>query len=171
MYAAKMYTKPSDKGKLDVKGIALTRGDSCILTKNLQLATINHIITNPRNAWEGVRLLVNQAISTIKTQDRNMLVRSKKLGANYKYPDRQVHVCVVNKMKARGQIVPSIGDRVHYLIGVGSGGVCAKADCPEYVAEIDYDWYVDAMIFKPMSDILGVLEPDWRSHFESLNKK
>ena len=168
MYAAKMYTSPSDKCKLDIKGIALTRGDSAILTKNLQLTAIKLIIENPHSAWESVKQLVNNEIATIKDQGIEAFIQSKKLGANYKHPDRQIQVCVVNKMRERGHSVPAVGDRVSYVIGMesnGGSGVRAMADCPNHIANINYNHYIQSLIFRPMKDILSVLRPDWKSFF------
>ena len=61
MYSAIMYTHPNDKGVLDIKGIALARGDSSPLTKKIQLETINLIMKNPLTAWEAVLVLIKEA--------------------------------------------------------------------------------------------------------------
>ena len=163
MYAAVMYEHSTGKGKLDIKGIALARGDSSSLTKQLQLKTIEIIMKNPDSAWEPVKKLIVDAIQSIKEQDRKTLVKSKKLGDNYKFPDRQVQACVVERMKSRRQDAPQVGERVYYLVGKGVGGVCQRADNPENVSDIDYDYYVESQILKPMKGILDVLHKNWKT--------
>jgi DNA polymerase delta subunit 1 len=165
MYAAIMYEKPTDAGKLDVKGIALARGDSSMMTKKLQLESINIIMNNPTNARDSIKGLIAEAISTIKDQEKSILVKSKKLGSNYKHEDRQIQINVINKMKARGQSVPNVGERVYYLVGMGAGGISKRADHPDYITDIDYQYYIDSQIFKPMKGILNILNKDWKSHF------
>ena len=163
MYSAIMYTHPKDKGVLDIKGIALARGDSSPLTKKIQLETINLIMKNPLTAWEAVRLLITEAIQTIRDQDKSCLIKSRRLGENYKYPDRQVQHCVVVKMKERGQDPPKIGERVQYLIGCGEGNICTRADYPDNITEIDYQYYIESQILKPMKNILHILCKDWKN--------
>ena len=65
-------------------------------------------------------------------------------------------------MKARGQPTPSVGERVYYLVGVGEGGISKRADHPDYITEIDYQYYIDSQIFKPMKGILNILCKDWK---------
>lgn len=163
MYAAIMYTHPIDKGNLDVKGIALARGDSSSLTKRLQLNSINIIMKNPTSAWESIRNLVCTSIATIKDQDKSLLIKSKKLGTNYKHEERQIQINVINKMKARGQAVPNVGERVYYLVEQGEGGVAKRADHPDYVTDIDYQYYIDSQVLKPMKRILYILCKDWKA--------
>ena len=40
---------------------------------------------NPLTAWEAVLVLIKEAIQTIRDQDRSSLIKSRKLGENYKY--------------------------------------------------------------------------------------
>jgi DNA polymerase delta subunit 1 len=161
MYAAIMYEHPLDKGKLDIKGIALARGDSSNLTKGLQLQIIQCIMKEPTNAWDVVLKMINEAIQHIKNE-RTSLIKSRKLGDNYKFPERQVQWQVAEKMKERGQDVPQIGERVYYLVAKGQGGVCKRADNPDNVIDLDYNYYIDSQILKPMKNILDALCKDWK---------
>ena len=163
MYAAIMYTHPNDNGVLDIKGIALARGDASSLTKSLQLEVIRAIMRKPHDAWEDVKALVSHAISTIKECDPQTLVKSRKLGSDYKYPERQVQACVAKKMADRGQAAPCVGDRVYYLVGEGEGGICQRADNPDDVEFIDYAYYIESQICKSMKNILRILHPDWKA--------
>ena len=168
MYAAIMYTHPNDKGVLDVKGLASARGDSSSLTKSLQLKVIDVIMQKPHGAWEDVKALVSHAVSTIRERDTKMLIKSRKLGSNYKHPERQVQACVAKKMADRGQTAPNIGDRVYYLVGEGDGGVCQRADNPDDIENIDYAYYIDSQICQPMDNILQILCPAWKSDIQDI---
>ena len=168
MYAAIMYTHPNDKGVLDVKGLASARGDSSSLTKSLQLKVIDIIMQKPHGAWEDVKALVSHAVSTIRERDTKMLIKSRKLGSNYKHPERQVQACVAKKMADRGQTAPSIGDRVYYLVGEGDGGVCQRADNPDDVKNIGYAYYIESQICQPMDNILQILCPAWKSDIQDI---
>ena len=157
-----MYEHPEDTGKLDVKGIALVRGDSSSLTKRLQLEVINIIIKQPKAAWEPVKKLLNGAIKTVCSTDVKDLIKSRKLGENYKHPERQVQWRVAQKMLQRGESVPQVGERVCYLIGRGDGNISARADTPDNVVEIDYGYYINSQIMRPMERVLDVLCKNWK---------
>jgi DNA polymerase elongation subunit (family B) len=162
-YFAIMYETPSGVGKFDVKGIALARGDSSKLTKDLQLTIISSILNNPENPWKGVKTLVQDAIKTIKSTDRDMFIKTKKLGSGYKHPERQIQTCVVAKMVARGQQEPVPGDLVPYLVARGTKRkISEMADHPDYVEELDYSYYIDSQVIKPLTRFFGVLNKDWR---------
>ena len=165
-YAAVMYENASDKGKLDVKGIALARGDSSALTKRLQEETISIVLQQPSTAWPLVLNLIQNAINVIRDMDPALLIKSKKLGAAYKFPERQVQYEVARRMKERGQDAPQVGERVYYLVGKGDGGVCKRADNPVNVTEIDYGYYVESQILKPMKRFLHVLCADWKNYIK-----
>jgi DNA polymerase elongation subunit (family B) len=161
-YAAIMYEAPLDKGKLDVKGMALVKGDSSTLTSKLQLDVIEVIMQTPLNAWPAVEALVKSAIASIKNIDKSVLVKSVKLGSSYKNPDSVTSVQVAKKMKARGQQEPQPGELVPYLVGTSmSSKVSSRADHPDFVLNLDYTYYIDAQIIKPLTRILDILNANW----------
>jgi len=169
-YFAMMYEHAEQKeGILDVKGIALARGDTSRLTKNLQLAIINAVVTCPNNPWPQVLTLVTTAITEIKNMDTMLLIKSKKLGVEYKYPDRQIQVQVAKRIKARGSSQPPLpGDCVEYLVTKGIGRICDRTDEPSYVAieNIDYAYYINSQIIKPLKKILDILKLDWNKFID-----
>ncbi len=163
MYAAMMFDSPQSTGVLDIKGIALARGDSSKMTKDLQLAMIKHIMSNPLDAWPHCKELVLDAIRTIRDKDPKLLIKSRKLGSDYKFPERQVQWNVAKKMKIRGGSAPNVGDQVYYVVGKGNGGICARADAPESITEIDYEYYIKSQVLDPIKNILPILCADWRA--------
>ena len=165
MYAAIMYESPTAKGTLDVKGLALVKGDSSQLTRTLQHDVINAIMRNPTDAWSVVEGMINDAIATIKQLDKSKLIKQSKLGSElcYKNPAAVVSLQVANKMKARGQEEPQAGDLVPFLVGVGtSTKIVDRADHPDHVVDVDYYYYIDRQIIKPLVRILDVLKTNWR---------
>ena len=57
-----------------------------------------------------------------------------------------------------------MGERVYYLVGKGKGGVCTRADSPDSVAELDYAYYIDSQILKPMKHFLHILCAEWKQY-------
>ena len=162
-YAAIMYESPDTEGKIDVKGMALVKGDSSPLTSALQLDIIKVIMQTQLNAWPTVEALVKSAIASIKTIDKSVLVKSVKLGSNYKNPDTVTSVQVAKKMKARGQQEPQPGELVPFLVSkTASKRVSDRADHPDHVLHLDYTYYIDRQIIKPLTRILDVLKGNWR---------
>jgi hypothetical protein len=166
MYAAIMYESPTDTGKLDVKGLSLVKGDSSQFTRKLQLDVINAIIHDPISCWVKVKTLVVDAIQIIKTVDKKDLVKQVKLGSDYKNPDGVIAVQVAKRMKIRGQQEPQPGESVQFLVQKvhTSKRVCDRADHPGVVTELDYDYYIDRQIIKPITRILDVVKADWRKY-------
>jgi len=165
-YAAIMYETPTDKGVLDVKGLAAVKSDTSPLTRKLQTDVINAITSQPNDVWPRVKLIVLNAISTIKAVDKEQLVKSVKLGSDYKNPDSIVQVQVVAKMRSRGQQEPRPGERVQFLVKSGtSKRICDRADHPEYVTmnDIDYDYYIERQIIRPDKRILDIVHKNWRN--------
>jgi DNA polymerase delta subunit 1 len=165
MYAAIMYESPDDKGKLDVKGMALVKGDSSHFTRTLQHDVITAIMRRPLDAWPVIEGLVKNTIESIKTVDTSKLVKRVKLGSGYKNPDSVVSVQVANRKKVRGQAEPQPGELVPYLVCVStSTRIVDRADHPDHVTNIDYTYYIDRHIIKPLARILDILKADWRKH-------
>jgi DNA polymerase elongation subunit (family B) len=120
MYAAMMYESPDAKGTLDVKGMALVKGDSSELTRTLQLKVITAIMQKPKEAWSTVESLVKEAITEIKTIDKTKLIKHVKLGSDYKNPEAVISFRVAKRMKMRGQQEPQPGELVPFLVGISS---------------------------------------------------
>jgi DNA polymerase elongation subunit (family B) len=163
-YAAMMYETPSSNPSLDIKGVAISRGDTSPYTRALQLSVINLVMSGTDELWSKVLVLMTSAIQSVRQTDPLLLVKSRKLGAEYKFPDRQVQFQVAQRMKSRGEDAPQVGERVSWLVGVGSGGIASRADIPTHVTEIDYKYYIDSQIIKPMKRILEALNPEWKKY-------
>ncbi len=74
------------------------------------------------------------------------------------YKSKQPHITVVEKIRGRGGVVPSIGDRVPFVIVAGKGQFVDSAEDPEYVREynlsLDVDYCIKKQILPPVERIL-----------------
>ena len=79
------------------------------------------------------------------------------------YKNKQPHIQLVEKMRERGGKVPTVGDRVPFVIIRGKGGKKNKtlfvdrAEDPEFVLEnnisLDTEYYVNKQILPPVMRI------------------
>ena len=162
-YAAKMYEKKGDAvvfKKIDVKGLQVVRRDTCAYVRGVLKELLNLVLNSedPRPAIEYAR---ESAKKLLKGKvDPKDLTMSKQLSAEYK--TRVPHVEVRNKIRARAPgSEPQNGDRVAFLVTKGPGLLCDKAEDPVWVAEhnvpIDYLYYFDHQLQKPVCDLLEPL--------------
>ncbi|HET8687989.1 MAG TPA: DNA polymerase domain-containing protein, partial [Methanosarcina sp.] len=76
------------------------------------------------------------------------------------YKNKQPHLTVVEKLKERTGVVPSIGTRIPFVITAGKGLFVDRAEDPDYVRAhnipIDVDYYIKKQILPPVERILEV---------------
>ena len=166
-YAAIMYESPTDTPtNIDIKGIAVARGACSAMTRKTQLDVIKAVFASPTNSWQVVKDIIREAIFLLRQKAKGDLVKTVKLGAGYKNPSRQISVCVVEKMVARGQEEPTPGERVPYLVAKSKKRkrITDHVDHPDYISknDLDYDYYVDSQILKPLKRFLDILQPNWK---------
>ena len=162
-YAAKMYEKKGDAvvfKKIDIKGLQVVRRDTCIYVRGILKHLLNLVLdsNDPRPAIEYARQSARQLLAG--KIDTAQLLMSKQLGSAYK--TRQPHVEVRDKIRKRSPgSEPQNGDRVAFLVTKGGGILCDKAEDPAYVAEhgvpVDYAYYFDHQLQKPVCDLLEPL--------------
>jgi DNA polymerase delta subunit 1 len=159
-YFAKMYMSPNDTPTTDIKGIAVVRGDTSTFTRDIQLQVIDAILNNPHDPLPVVRRIMENASDRVKQTDKAEFIKSKKLNANYKNPDGQIQVQVARKMKERGQEAPQVGDKVEYLVSKGNKKqkISERADHPDYVDDLDFEYYVKTQLTQPLSRTLKVVK-------------
>ena len=101
------------------------------------------------------------------------MILSKTLGKGYKNPNLP-HVKVRDNMRKRNPgSEPQVGNRVPYvIIRNGKDKAFEKSEDPEYVIEnnipIDYRYYFDRQLLKPVSDLLYPLVKDPKLIFSEL---
>ncbi len=71
----------------------------------------------------------------------------------------------MEKIRQRDGVVPSIGDRVPFVIIAGKGQFVDSAEDPEYVREhnlsLDVDYYIQKQIWPPVERILREFGVDY----------
>lgn len=120
-----------DKSKgLDVKGIALTRRDYCLMVKECYNKIINELVNDGYNGIDKSLEIFKQYIKDIDEYkiDIDKLVLSAQLAKSYK--TRPVHVILAEKLKKRKEEV-QIGDRIPYIFIEMDGVKLAKSELGE----------------------------------------
>jgi DNA polymerase I len=165
--------EPGEKGWSDsikVKGMETVRRDWCELTSK----TLNHVLelVLKEGRVEEAVTYVRQVISSVRNIDiaaepsaiNDLVLTRKYTKKTESYRNKQPHVTVVEKMRKRLRFVPSIGDRIPFVITAGSGLFVERAEDPEYVKEnniaLDVDYYVKKQILPPVERILRELGVD-----------
>lgn len=162
-YAAIKYEDPSDKGKMDVKGIALVRRDNCPLVKDVLGECLDALLfrRNAQLALDIARRHIRRVLDN--EHDMAKFVVSKTLRTGYKV-DTQPHVFVARKIQQRrGFPVPS-GSRVPYVFVENKEDPnqkqAEKAEDYEYALSngmvVDRLYYIDHQLRKPL---IGLFEP------------
>jgi DNA polymerase I len=171
-YAVWVFEPGADgwSDSIKVKGMETIRRDWCELTSK----TLNHVlelVLKEGRVEEAVKY-VREVINNVRNIDIaaepsaiNDLVLTRKYTKNTEsYCNKQPHVTVVEKMRTRSKFVPSVGDRIPFLITAGSGLFVERAEDPEYVKEnniaLDVDYYIRKQILPPIVRILRELGVD-----------
>jgi hypothetical protein len=163
-YAAKMYEKTKagtvDFTKIDVKGLQSERRDTCQYVRETLKNLLQMILNSddPKPAVEFAREAAKKLRDGQVPHDK--LYMSKQLASDYK--TKMPHVMVRDKIKKRAPgSEPQQGDRVSFLIVRGKGLMAEKAEDPEWVREhnikVDYDYYFEHQMKKPVCDLLEPL--------------
>ena len=168
-YAAKMWVeRTSPDGlrsvvfdKIDVKGLQVVRRDSCKFVRDTCKGLLETVLESPdptvavRMAREAKELLIQGKV------DMSDLVLTKSLAENYKV--QMPHVEVVKKMRERNPgSEPQVGNRVPFVVIKTKGErLFEKAEDPAWVLEkkipLDYDYYFEHQLKKPVEDLLEPL--------------
>lgn len=167
--------------KIKVKGMETVRRDWCELTsvtlnKVLELVLIEGDVDQ---AVEYVRDVVSKVRNLDPAKDSEIiesLVLTRTLTRKTEsYKNKQPHLTVVENLKKRTGVVPSIGTRIPFVITAGKGLFVDRAEDPDYVREhdipIDVDYYIKKQILPPVERILEVFEVNLSSlDFDSKQK-
>ncbi|KKG07624.1 DNA-directed DNA polymerase [Methanosarcina sp. 2.H.A.1B.4] len=161
--------EPKNSGwedKIKVKGMETVRRDWCELTS----ITLNRVLElvliegDVDQAVEHVRKVVNDVRNLDPGKDAELiekLVLTRTLTRKTEsYKNKQPHLTVVENLRKRTGVMPSIGTRIPFVIIAGKGLFVERAEDPDYVRErnvpIDVDYYIKKQILPPVERILGV---------------
>ncbi|HPE64037.1 MAG TPA: DNA-directed DNA polymerase [Methanothrix sp.] len=153
------------RDKIKVRGMETVRRDWCELTSKtlnrclelvLQEGKVDEAVELARSVIERLMRLDLQKDPEI-LDDLILTRRYTKSASSYK--NKQPHVQLTEKMRARGGAVPQVGDRVPFVIIRGKGLFVDRAEDPAYALEndlkIDTDYYIEKQILPPLLRLLS----------------
>lgn len=152
------------KDSIKVKGMETVRRDWCGLTSKTLDKVLELVLKDGKvnDAVECVRGVVDRVRNLDVGMDKEImddLILTRRYNKKEdKYKSKQPHITVVEKINRRGGVVPSIGDRVPFVIIAGNGLFVERAEDPEYVIEhnisLDVNYYIKKQILPPVERIL-----------------
>ena len=178
-YAAKMWVEKKGEivfDKIDVKGLQVVRRDSCKFVRETCKKLLETILESS-DPVVAVALARNARDSLMKGQvQSDDLVLTKSLAADYKV--QMPHVEVVKKMRERNPgSEPQVGSRVPFVIVKTRRGLeklFEKSEDPEWAKEknvpLDYEYYFEHQLKKPVEDLLEPLISDVEEIFTKTKK-
>jgi DNA polymerase I len=165
--------EPGGRGWSDsikVKGMETIRRDWCELTSKTLTRVLELVLKEGRvdDAIHHVRDVINSIRNIDLKADpsaiNDLILTRKYTKKTESYRNRQPHITVVEKMKKRSGYVPSVGDRIPFVITNSSGIFVEQAEDPEYVIEknipLNVDYYIKKQILPPVDRILKELGVD-----------
>jgi DNA polymerase I len=167
-YALWVFEKVSDvwRDRIKVRGMETVRRDWCELTSKTLNRCLELVLQEGKvdEAVELARSVIDRLMRLDLQKDPEILEdliltrRYTKSASSYK--NKQPHVQLAEKMRARGGPVPSVGDRVPFVILRGKGLFVDRAEDPSYALEndlkIDTDYYIEKQILPPLLRLLSV---------------
>jgi DNA polymerase delta subunit 1 len=189
-YCSRYYEDPDGKGKIDVKGLELTRRDNCNLLKTLFKKVLDTIMPLEGNALDlndlesAIAKILDDCLQNIMLDKIPIAecIISKSLRKDYKNTNLP-HVYLSKQLTHRilheglmGYDVPKSGDRIPYVIVQKKKGMklyeCAEH--PKYVQEnalkIDRIYYVRQQLQKPIVNLTSYCLPYANDMFEQCIK-
>lgn len=174
-YAIWVFERDGDgwSDKIKVKGMETVRRDWCELTSKTLSDVLEMVLKEGAidRAVEYVRNIVDK-VRNIDVQKDTDIIDNLTLTRQFSkkkesYKNRQPHITVVEKIKARTGISPPIGERIPFVIISDRGLFVDRAEDPDYVREnnipLDVDYYIKKQILPPVERILGVFGVDMAS--------
>ena len=171
-YALWVFEPGSDgwSDSIKVKGMETVRRDWCELTSRTLTRVLELVLKEGRvdDAISYVREVINNVRNIDLESDPSaiddLILTRKYTKKPESYRNRQPHITVVEKMKKRSGYVPSIGDRIPFVITASKGLFVDQAEDPEYVKEnnisLNVNYYIKKQILPPVARILRELGVD-----------
>jgi DNA polymerase I len=162
-YAGYLFESLDDKGKIVMKGIETVRRDWCPLVEEVLSTFLEKILVkgSEKEAIDYLKEVVEKLKKGEIEVEKLAIVKTLSRPIN-QYKGQQPHVELVKKMIKRGDInVPSVGDRISYVIVAGPQKIVERAESVEYVKKykipIDVNYYLEHQLLPPLERILLAL--------------
>ncbi|MEM7821747.1 MAG: DNA polymerase domain-containing protein [Candidatus Aenigmatarchaeota archaeon] len=164
-YAGWSFEKTDSQFKEEIvmKGIETVRRDWCDLVSETQEAVLNILLKeqNPKKAFTYFKDIVQKLQNGQIPLEKLVIIKgiSKKPD---QYKGVQPHVELVKKMRKRGETeIPSIGDRVGFVIVKGAQMISERAEDPKYVKKhglkIDPRYYIENQLLPPLERVFEAI--------------
>ncbi|EDO17646.1 hypothetical protein Kpol_1004p20 [Vanderwaltozyma polyspora DSM 70294] len=156
-YAGLYWTRTEKYDKLDQKGLASVRRDSCPLVSIVMNKVLKKILIDRDvdNALAYVKQIIDNLLHN--KVDISQLIISKTLAPNYTNP--QPHAILAERIRKREGSGPNTGDRVDYVIMGGNDKLYNRAEDPLYVLEhnlqLDSKYYLTNQLQNPIISIIA----------------
>ena len=171
---------PLKMGRLFAKGIESVRRDSSLFVSNTMRTFLKTALLEG-DIMKGLVYVHNRIKDLVEGKiDELELIMSKCLSKSNYATNKAPHTNLKERMKERGDVVPSLGERVHYLIIKGSKDkkMYERSEHPDRVIEhnlpLDYE-YLLKTITKPMAKLINPLVENcdeiFFNHKRMTNKK
>ncbi len=156
--AKKKYCGLLPDGRLDIVGLEVVRGDWASCARDVQEKVLEIALKNraPEKAAEYVRNYI-VALRQRKVPYRDLIIWKTLTKPAEEYEVRAPHVEATKRL-LKGGYELAVGDKVGYVITVGSGKLYEKAK-PHALAsynEVDVEYYVTKQILPAASRILAM---------------
>src|SRR3989344_5959932 len=160
----KYEDSPGRPPRMDVKGLAIVRRDTCELVREIMRGILSFVMErkDPEGAYEFVVKNIEDLVSGGVPLEKLQITNSVKDLESYTNPQHQV--TVVKKMMERNAFdIPRCGDRVPYVIihDPKCGLISERAEHPEFVREhglkLDIQYYLTNQIQSRVEVITNVL--------------
>jgi len=158
--AKKKYCGLMPDGRLDIVGLEVVRGDWAACAKNVQEKVLEIILKKqtPKEAVEFVRQYITD-LRQKKVPYKDLIIWKTLTKSVEEYEVKAPHVEAA-KLLLKEEWELSIGDKVGYVITVGSGKLYEKAK-PYFLAtfdQVDTEYYVTNQVLPAASRILAMFD-------------
>lgn len=146
-----------------MRGIETVRRDWCDLVSETQQNILNILLKeqNPKKAFTYFKDVIQKLQSNQVPLEKLVIIKgiSKRLE---QYKGTQPHIELVKKMKKRGDdTIPTIGDRVAFVIVKGLQMISERAEDPEYVKKhglkVDSKYYIESQLLPPLERVFEAI--------------
>ncbi|MEM5829229.1 MAG: DNA polymerase domain-containing protein [Candidatus Aenigmatarchaeota archaeon] len=151
------------KDEIVMKGIETVRRDWCDLVSETQEAVLNILLReqNPAKAFTYFKDVIQKLQNGQIPLEKLVIIKGISKRPD-QYKGVQPHIELVKRMKKRGETtIPSIGDRVGFVIVKGAQMVSERAEDPEYVKKhglkIDSRYYIESQILPPLERVFEAI--------------